>query len=278
MNRIILSTFLSLVFVALVNAQKLEKIKGNKNVTTEQTTIPPFNKIIVGDDFDIELVESSDTSVDIETDENLHEVIKFEVKDSTLLFSFTHNITSKRRLNITVKYDNNLQYLEALDNGVIRSRAPMDLEKVNLKTFGASKAYLTIKANDFKMLGGGRSKTKLNLTALNTKLELSDNTYLIALINSDNFTTDLYQRADAVIEGTCKEALIRTDNSSQFKGKDFTINNCKAICEIGSDAFLEVLTDITLELSGSSAIYLYGNPKITVSKFADSAKLQKRAK
>ena len=68
-------------------AQKKEKIKGNKNVIINEYTIDAFNRIVIGEKFEIELLEGSEPSIFIEADENLHEVIDFIVTDSTLSFS-----------------------------------------------------------------------------------------------------------------------------------------------------------------------------------------------
>lgn len=277
MGKHIFLVVLSLFFSVSATAQK-EKVKGNKNVTTERTSLEAFHTIILGEDLDIEIIEDNESSVEIETDENLHDIFKFHVKDGTLTIETTAKIASKKELEIKLKYGGELSNIQLLEDAVIRSNTPIDVKSLTLKTYDNSKAYLTVKADDFKLSGGGRSKIKLNLTATNTKLELSDNSYLLSLIYSDQFTADLYQRADVVIEGSSKTALVRTDNSAQFKGKNFTIDNCDVISETASDVHLEVLNSITIEAAGDSAIYLYGSPKITINKFTDTVKLEKKLK
>lgn len=275
--RISLIVVFSLLFGALGMAQK-EKIKGDKNVKIERTDIDPFHTIIVAEDLDIEIIEDSNSSVEIEADQNLLDVIKFNVRDSVLTVETTHRITSKKKLEIKLRFISALKNIQLMEDAVIRSNTAVDVKSLSLKTLDNSKAYLTVKASDFNFSGAGRSKIKLNLTATNTKLQLSDNSYLIALIYTDEITADLYQRADVVIEGTAKNALVRTDNSAQFKGKDFTIDNCKVISETASDAHIGVLNTLTIDATGNSAIYLYGNPKITINKFTDTVKLEKRLK
>ena len=56
------------------------------------------------------------------------------------------------------------------------------------------------------------------------------------------------------------------------------MKNCNVSCEIASDATLEVIDTITLEASGSSAVYIYNNPKIIVNKLTDTSKIQKKEK
>lgn len=266
-----------LIATSKVDAQK-EKIKGDKNVTIERTDLDSFHTIIITEDLDIEIIEDGSSSVEVEADENLHDVIKFNVRDSILNIETTHNIASKKKLEIKLRYQSCLNNIQLIGDAVVRSNTPVDVSSLTLRASDNSKAYLTVKSYDFNFVGTGKTKIKLNLTASKTKLQLSDNSYLICLIYSDDFTADLYQRADIVIEGTAKNALVRTDNSAQFKGKDFTIDDCVVLSETASDAHLEVLNSITIDATGDSAIYLYGNPKITVNKFTDTVKLEKRLK
>ncbi|MEN3324389.1 DUF2807 domain-containing protein [Mariniflexile soesokkakense] len=259
-------------------AQKTEKVKGNKSVTIVQTEINPFHTIIVDEDFDIEIIYNNVPSVTIETDENLHEFIKFDVINGVLTFDKTTRITSKKRLNITVNYDDSLNNIKITDSGEILSLTTMNLANAILITEGSSRAGLTLKTTDFEFQSNGKAKTKLNLTCENAKLSLTDNSKLDALIYSPKTNIDLYQRANATIEGETNEFELRTDNSSLFSGKNFTANTCSTLNEMSSDVYLEVIDTVTIDASGSSGVYLYGNPKIIVNKLSDTSKLQKKEK
>ncbi|MCF7569217.1 DUF2807 domain-containing protein [Sabulilitoribacter arenilitoris] len=260
----------------LVQAQKMEKVKGNRNVTITQTPIDAFHTIIVDEDFEIEIIYSKTPSVEIETDDNLHEFITFNVRDSVLSFNKTKRIVSKKRLNIKVSYDDFLTHIETRENSEILSLATMELKNGSLKTIGNSKASLTIESNNFNIESLDKSKVKLNLTADSTKIVLNGYSKLEALIYSPILVADLYQRTNAKIEGHSDDLLLRTDNNSQFNGKNFTVKNCNLFSETSSDATLEITDNITVSLSGSSGLYLYGNPKITINKFENTSKIQKR--
>jgi Putative auto-transporter adhesin, head GIN domain len=267
---------LALSFTSI--AQTIEKVRGNKNVTTVQTEISPFHTIIVDEDFEVEIIYNRTPSVTIETDENLHEFIKFDVRNGVLTFDKTARITSKKRLNITVNYDESLNNIKTTDKGEILSLATMELPNAIIITEGASKAELTLKTNIFEFQGKERSKVKLNLTCENAKLNLTDYSKIDALIYAPETTADLYQRATVNIEGETDDLLLRTDNFSSFNGKNFTIKTCTTLNEISSDAYLEVQDTVTIEASGSSSIYLYGNAKIIVDKLENTSKIQKKEK
>lgn len=277
-NKQFLALIFSMIFCFFNNAQNTEKIKGNRSVTIQQTLINSFHTIMIDDDFEVDIIYNKEPSVEIETDENLHEFIEFQVRDSILSFHKTRRITSKKRLYIKVNYDDFLAHIETRDNGEIHALTTMELNNVNVKTTGNSRAGLTIKTDMFNFEGLDKSKVKLNLTCDSTKLIINGYSKLEALINSPILHADLYQRSNAIIEGNSDELTLIMDNNSQFNGKNFTVKTCNVLCEIASDATLEVTDTITLEASGASEIYLYNNPKIIVNKLTDTSKIQKRVK
>ncbi|MGM5470034.1 GIN domain-containing protein [Flavobacteriaceae bacterium LMO-SS05] len=278
MNKISTALLFCMTFSFFLSAQNDERIKGDRNVTIKQTYIDPFNKIVVGEDFYVEVIYNKRPSVEVEADDNLHEFITFEVKDSVLVFKTTKKIVSSKKMNIKVNYGDAFQKIETRDDAEIRSLTSLELKNATLSTSGASKAYLNIKAESFKFESRDKARVKLNVTAKTSSLVLSDNSKLDAFISSPEVTFDLYQRSNADIEGAAKNVVIRTDNNSKFNGSNFTAQTCNLTSEISSDVYIEIIDSIAIEASGSSAIYLFGNPKITLNKFLDTAKLQKKVK
>lgn len=275
LKKALLITFIICCF-SISLGQNKEKIKGDREVTSKETKINPFNRIIVGEDFKIDIIEGSQASVFVETDDNLHDVIKFDVTDSTLTFNTSHKITSSKKINIKVMYTRALKQIETFEDGEISSLTSINLEKVILKNTGSSKAFLNIKTKDFKFINSDRAKVKLNVNAHISTLELAENSKVDALINSDTLHVDLYQRADAKIEGTLKYLKVRADNSTNFVGKDLTSTSAEVICESNSDVAVQVTNNLNIEASGNGEVYIYADPKITLSKFSDTAKLHKK--
>ncbi|MCL5129693.1 MULTISPECIES: DUF2807 domain-containing protein [unclassified Algibacter] len=260
------------------HTQSVEKVKGNRNVTIQQTPVNSFKTIIIDEGFEIDLVYAKEPSIEIEADENLHEFFVLDVRDSILNLDLTKRITSKKRLKIKVAYDNFLTTIETRDDAEVHSLSTINADNVTLIVSGNSEVGLTIKTDNFNFEGLDKSKTKLNLTAKTSKVILNGNSRLEALINSPILKADLYQRANAEIEGGCDDLTLRADNNSEFNGKNFTIKNCYLTSEIASETILEVTDTITLEASGSSSVYLYNNPKIIVNKLANTSKIQKKEK
>ncbi|TXD85197.1 DUF2807 domain-containing protein [Subsaximicrobium wynnwilliamsii] len=271
----ILATILSCP--GLVSAQELEKVKGNRELTIKQTYVDEFEKIVVGQDFEVELFYNKKPSVEIETDDNLHEYIEIQVVAGVLSLKSVGDIRPKQ-LNIKINYGETFKDIEVNDDAEIRSLTSLELTNANLKTTGSSRAYLNIKADQFNFTALDKAKVKLNITANNASIIMSDNARMDALINAPETKIDLYQRVNANVEGTATNLTIRTDNDSQFDGKNFSVKNCTVNAEVSSEVTTEVMEQINIEASGSSEIYLYGNPKITINRFTESAKLQKKEK
>ncbi|WP_230080301.1 GIN domain-containing protein [Winogradskyella marina] len=276
MKKTIRIFLLLLVAMPVTQAQSNDKIKGDRNVTVKQTYVDDFHSIVVDGDFSIEVVYNSKPSVDIEADDNLHEVIQFGVVEGVLTFTETVRITTKKKLNITVNYGDGLSNIETRGDGEIRSLTSMELNDVTLITADDSRAYLNINAKDFIYKSSGKSKTRLNLTAVNTKIELTDNSKLDALITSNVADFDLYLRSDAVIEGNANSSVFRMDNSTNFNGSKFDVKTVDASLEDNGDLTISALESITIAASGDSELYLFGSPAITITKFEDTAKLQKK--
>ena len=51
----ILLSFILTLFFSVIYAQKVERIKGDRNVTIQESPINSFNRIVVGEDFKIDL-------------------------------------------------------------------------------------------------------------------------------------------------------------------------------------------------------------------------------
>ena len=270
---------LLLVFgtVASSFAQELDKSKKDRNLTITQTYIDGFKKIIIGEDLDVELVYNKKPSVEIKADNNHHKHINIDVVDSVLTITTSKEIRIKK-LKIKVNYSDNFSNIEVNGNAEVRSLTSLELDNATLKTSGSARAYLNIKANNFNFVSSEKTKVKLNVTAANVVLEISDNTKMDALINATDLKMDLYQRTSATVEGEVVNLKLRSDNNSQLNGKNLTAKTCTILTEMDSNIYIEVTDHISIDASGSSDIYLFGNPKITINSFTGTTKLKKKEK
>ena len=128
-------------------SQSTEKIKGSRNVTTQITEIEAFNKLVVGDHFKINLKQGDLPSVQIDTDDNLHDVITFNVQEGSLSFKTNKRITSSKKMEITVIYKDSLNSIELKENAELTGNSTIKANNLVIKAKASTKAYLTIEAD-----------------------------------------------------------------------------------------------------------------------------------
>jgi hypothetical protein len=258
-------------------AQKKEKIKGNKFIKVMQHQIAEFNELNLNDKFEVFLLKGTVPQVELETDENLHEVIQFSVSDRGVLsFNNTHHITSKKKLNIRITVTDKFNSIITSEKAEVNSLIDLDLKKMTIVAKDNSKLFLTLKTDEFNLTADKHSKVELNLNTKKSVLTLSESTNIKALINADELKADLYQKANAKIEGEVKFLELRADNASNYHGEKLTADKATVVAEGSSDCDLDVKTELILEASGSAEVNIYNKAKIELKRFEDSAAIYKK--
>ncbi len=258
-------------------AQKLEKIKGNKNVTTQTTEIAPFHTIILDNDFEYSLIYDQTPSVSIQADENLLPYIITEVNpEGVLTIKKIARLVSHKTITIKVSYTSILANIKVKDKAKLSTPTPLELEKLTLTTEGSTKLDLQLKVDEFTLQGIEKSKIEIDAVCKTANLILNQNSKLEGLFFSTNSTMELYNRSNISLNGEISNLTLKTDNYAQFNGKDLLTKTCSTSNNTSSEAILNISETITIEASGSSSIYLFNNPKIIINKFSDLVKLQKK--
>jgi len=268
---------LSLLISFASFSQKKEKIKGNKIVKVKQYEVPTFKTLSINEDIEVFLLKGITPQVEIEADENLHDVIKFGVDTNGVLTLYTtHKITSKKELKIRITFTDDFTSIQASGKSKVNSLMDFDMSTLHVNTKENAKVYITAKATTFTLESSSHSKVELNLTANTAVISMTESSNLKALINTDNLKIDLYQKANAKLEGDANQLDIRADNATNFKGDKMTAKNCTLIAEGSSDCYIEVKENLNLTATGSSEVFIYAKPKINLTKFEDAAVIYKK--
>ena len=268
----------ALVVTSLSFSQKKEKIKGSKIVTIAVKEINNFENIEVGDNFEVLLVKGTKPSIEIEADDNLHEVINFEVSENTLKISALKEPTGFKKFTIRINYSNDLQLITVRNEATLKALADIELDKITIKNYNTSKSFLNVKSNYFALILDDKAEAELNVKSESTSLELSKNSELKALIASPEFKLDMYQKSAALIEGTVANGKIRLDNNSHFTAPKLIIGTLELDTDGYAKCEVNVSNTLTLASSGKSQIELWGEQKITIKKFTNNTILYKKDK
>jgi len=257
-------------------SQSSEKIKGSRNVTSKTTEIEPFNRIVIGNNFKINLQQGELPSVQIDTDDNLHDVITFNVLEGSLNFETNKKITSSKKMEITIIFRDSLNIIELKEDAELTGSSTIKVQDLILRAKESTKAFLTIEAENFQYIGEGKTKAELNITAQSTVLNLNNNTAIEALVNSKTIAIDMLQRTNARLEGDTDKLIVNIDNSSTLKAEKLTTKTCNLNAKGRADAYIEVTKNFIIEASGTTETYIYGSPKIELKKFENDAVLRKK--
>jgi hypothetical protein len=258
--------------------QKKEKIKGSKIVTLAVKELNSFENIEVSDNFEVLLVKGTKPSIEIEADDNLHEIINYEVSGNTLKINALKDPTSYKKFTIRINYTNDLQLITARNEVAIKALADIELDKITIKNYNDSKSFLNVKSNYFALILDDKAEAEINVKAESTSLELSKNSELKALIASPELKLDMYQKSTATIEGTATIAKMRLDNNSHLNAPNLVIGTLEVDTDSYAKCEINVSSAITIAAGGKSQIELWGEQKITIKKFTNSSTLYKKDK
>lgn len=270
-NLIILALLIS---TTGIYAQRKPKIKGNKAVIDVREDLPAYNAIELNDDLEINLQRSSNTGYAITADDNLIDVLKLEVRDSTLIISSFYKITSKKKLEITVNYEE-IQAI-TLRDGVIKMEDIISTYKLDVYTFGASRLELNASASVTNINMEGMSSGDFNLDTDSLSVNLEDRVDARVYMVGERNNVEMHKNASLRMEGTTDTLNLKLFENAKYKGEKFEAAVVNADLEETSNARINAFREIELLSRGSAKTYLYGNPKITIIEFLDTSELHKQ--
>ena len=271
--RTLLIAFLALCTTTAF-AQRKPKIKGNKQVITVREDLPPFTAIELADDLDIFMEKSASPGYTIMADDNLIDVLRFEVRDSLLTVSSFYKITSKRKLEITVHY-NDLEHV-IVREGSITMQDVISTDVLRVETFGNAKLELRANADFIDLAMEGTSKGDMNLEADSLAIALKERSDLKAYSVSEGIHLEMFRNSGARLDGSTQAVLLKMHGNSNLKAQDLQVAQMRAELEETPTARVHVFRDLVLVSRGSSKLFLYGDPKIEIIEFLDSSELLKR--
>ena len=269
---------LLLLSTTLTLAQKKDKIKGSKTVTIEQKEVGDFEALEVEDNLEVHLERGEKTELKIEADDNLHDIISFDLRDKILRIYTTKEAVNYKKIIVRVTYTKDLNLITSKNESTINAIQEIQLDNLTFKAHDYSALFLNVNAKNFILQTDDKSKTELNLKSENAIMELSKNSSLKALVSTIDLKVDMYQKSNATIEGDATNAILRLDNNSNLTGNKLILKNADVTTESYSNCSLNVITAVIIDATNKSEIQLLGTPKIEIRKFADEAKLIKKLK
>jgi hypothetical protein len=269
---------LLLLVTTLSFAQKREKIKGSKVVTTSIKEVGEFDGIEADDNLEVYLERGEKNEIKIEADDNLHDIIGMDLRERTLRLYTSKESTIFKKLIVRVTYTKSLKNVIAKNEAAIYAIQELQLDDITFNSMDYSKLFLNVNSKKFSLIANDKSKTELNLKSEDASLQLSKNASIKTLVSAIKFKCDLYQKASATIEGIAEKATIRLDNNSVFNGTKFTLKESNITAESYSTGSILAEIAVSIAIGDKAELSLLGNPKIELTRFSEEAKLIKKIK
>ncbi|WP_117879256.1 head GIN domain-containing protein [Aureibaculum luteum] len=213
----------TVIVLFLTTSCMLDGVKGNRNVITQERTITSdFDAISVSNGIEVRLTMSDETSLSVEADENLHDLIITEVEDGVLRIYSEKNIWSAKSKKV---------YLTATDIIKIKATSGANVYSEN-----------TISADEFDVRTSSGADVKL-------MLDVSD---LICNTSSGS---------GASLKGATGSFSANASSGSNIRANDLIAKTCNADVSSGANVSVTVTESIDANASSGGGIRYSGNPE-----------------
>jgi len=266
-----------LLFIIMpLNISAQEKLKGNKDVVTEDRNISDFNKIEINDNIDVIITHASDKSVSVETDENLQFAVFTEVKDEVLTIKLSKKIIKKKVLKIYISIDDFINEINIYDRAKVRSDGTLNLDQIVINAEGDSKVVMDIKSAGFYL--NNNESANVNLTVNADKAVINSNKNGKAKINIEAENIEILCQGNSTTElvGNSVDLVVNAENKSNLKASMLECDDVTVNASDTSDIHINAKNSIIISLINSAEVYIYNDPEITIEKFLDKAILRKK--
>ncbi|GAA4321621.1 head GIN domain-containing protein [Pontixanthobacter gangjinensis] len=265
-----------LLLIIFISCKAQDKVKGSRNVKTEQYDINSFHSIQAKGDFKIGILKGSKPMIEIEADDNLHDLIQTDVVDGVLLIKPIKEIKSSKRKELRITFADTLKNISIAGEVELSSLQDLYLGDFDLTTRKDAQAFLTLTAKTFNLVQSDDAKSELNITASKANWQLNQSSEVKALVNAPVFNVDIYEKASARIDGDVQEFKIRADQSSKFDGENLTSIKADVLAQGDSEVKVNATESLKIKANGKSEIDIYNEPVIELIEFKDEASLVKK--
>ena len=147
-----MKNFIKVTFILFltfgVSSCFFDGVKGDGNVVTNKRKISnDFARINASRGLDVYITKSKRTSLEVEADENLHELITTEVKDGTLYITATRNIWggSTKKIHLAADFINEISVSSGAE---VYSENTYSSDKLVINATSGSQANMELKVDD----------------------------------------------------------------------------------------------------------------------------------
>ena len=274
MKKTLLFILIALLSMQVSLSQKLEKIKGNKQVVLSERVFDSLSTVVLHKNIMLMIVPASENKLIINADENLHDIVLTTSADGVLDIDLSQKITGKKRFELTL-FLKTATHFTLYENTEIKNLETYTVEDFNILLRDRSKADLQIEAGSVSIDATNNTRGDFVIISENTSVSALDFAKVNLSLETINASFKAEQKALITTEGTAAHANFELKNNTTVKAENLEIN--QAEISVTEYVVLNIKTTetLTVSASGKSKTHIYGNPKITLNLFKDKAVLFK---
>jgi len=259
---------------AMVYAQRKPKIRGNRNVTEVSKELPGFLAVCLLDDLEVSLQRAPGPGYEIEADDNLIDILKFEVTSDTLFISSFYKVTGRKQLQIRVRY-NELNAI-TVRAGSISVSEPVTSDLLSVRTEAGGRLQLNARVPRLLLRMQDQSSGDFNIESDSLEVVLTNSAEARIYQVNEEMELTMGDQSDALIEGTAGTMTLKMEAGSKLRAERLEADTIKASLGGTASAYLHPTGLFELSSKESPNIYLYGDAEINIVEFGDTSVLYKR--
>jgi len=242
-------------------------------VVSVEKALPSFSHLVLSDEFELHLQQGSETAIRIEADDNLIDILRFEVEGDTLTVNSFYRITSSKKLGLTLVY-NQLESIR-VDAGRLTGDDALQADRLDLKLLGVAKAQLDIKATYVDLQMGQNTSADLRVESDSLRANLQGYTDTHIYTSGGGIDLTMTEHASLDLEGSCPDMTASLTDNARLKASGLQADSVTVFLNTSANARLYATEDLAYEGRGTARLFVYGQPAIRILGLFDSAELHK---
>ncbi len=273
MKKILLITIT--LFCVVATAQKKAKIKGNKNIISDERTFEFFSSIELNDKIKLNLKQSESSRLVIEADENLHDVIESDIENGALILSLNKRITNSKRFRLTL-YIEDLDVIKLNDNSEILSDEKFDFFDLSMILNDKSDVEMNIEAQFFSLESNEKSRGNVTVKADSISVHMKESSKIKYVINTNKLLVNYEGSSTGEFVGKTNNLVLVANDNATFKGNELEAKEITLEGSNSTNSYVNAKNNLAVALKNKSKVYIFGSPTIEIKSFEDAASIFKR--
>ena len=253
--------------------QRKPRIKGNRSVISVEKQLPPFSSLVVSEDLEVQLQPGDGERIRIEADDNLIDVLRFEVEGNTLTISSFYTITGSKKLELILEYQD-LEQIR-LEAGRLSTLQTLNTDELQLTLLEGSRANLNLQAGFVDLRLAGNSAADLRITTDSLSAEMADYTDTRIYASGGPVNLVLTGQASLDLEGVSESLTASLTDNTRIQAMGMEATEVRAFLNTSANARFYAASRISYEGRGSARLFVYGQPEIRILGMYDSSELHK---